>query len=626
MYTAAASSINLSLVMAELLAAFPKGDHNGSPRPLEEAIRWVEAAGLGANACVVSASGAWVATTSSPAHTPSVFEAPDGSGWIAVKGIVFDVTTDEPRVDLESLWRRFTAGAPLDWNQFEGTFALAAWDGVRRRGVAVNDQTSQLNLYYCEDPGYVYVTTSALPLARALGRGLDAAAAREFLARGALTAPSAMFEGFKRLNVGERLEHSGSASRIDRHWYYPRELEPWSFERAAEEAAGFSSDRIRRYAAASGGGIIMDLTSGYDSRLLASAADHAGIQPAVTVNGDPDDEEVVISKRVADATGWPMRHFDPGEVWTRPVDADARRELTYRTDGNLPFAEAYHQWVTRPALGGEFAAHTAGVGGEFIRYHPWGQEFLGIGRRRQANVDNILKYRMLHDGPPPRGLFDGDWYSRFRRDLRARVVSVCGELPGSLTTPQLDAVHVWKQTGHPTLYLSAAFNWLPATVPLMGAGFTTVGMTTPWQYRLTARLTRRVTHMLCPRAAAVVTRYGGTAGPVGPSNLHLHLYQPIKRLGHLAGKLEMVMLRGALTKRIRRSAPVINVPYLTNEFRSFLSPGMMASRAMYSPDGLCRVLDGRAGESPARLIIRIASIEQLCRELDFSPAAGFIYE
>jgi hypothetical protein len=609
--------------MSELLVSFPKGINREPAPALSTAAGYVVDAGLGTQPRNETAGGATVCITASAAHTPALYVAPGGAGWLAVKGIVFDVRSEQPAVDLESLWRRFASGERIDWNDFEGTFALSAWDAAGKRGVAVNDQTSQLNFYISEDPGYLYATTSALPLARALGRGLDPAAVREFMVRGALIAPSAMFEGFRRLSIGERVEIDDGAASLKRHWYFPAEQQRWSLDRAADEAASMIKDRIARYAS-TGGRAIFDLTSGYDSRLLASAAESAGLEPTVTVNGVPGDEEVRIAKKVAAAAGWPMRYFDRRELYTSPIDPRLRRELTCRTDGNLPFTEVYLHRLTRPGLAGEFGMHASGVGGEFIRYHPWGQEFFGVGRRREANVANILEYRMLHDGPPPRDLFEVDWYPRFHHELYERVAAMCRELTGSLTTQQLDAVHAWKQTGHPSLYISAQFNWLPATVPSMGAGFLSVGMVTPWRHRVTSRLTRRVIHRLCPRAAAVETYYGGTAGPVNLSNFHLHARQPVKRLGHLAQKLDRVLLRGTITGRKPPANAVVPKPWITDETRAFLSPDSMLSRNLYAPAGLAHLLSG--GETDWRrkekLLLRVATLEQLCRELDFKPEVG----
>ena len=607
--------------MQELLAAFPKSETAGPALVGAPVLHDTPDAGPG----TVEAQTGFDATTAGAATVegPASYHAPDGAGWIAIKGIIFDVHSEEPRVDLEALWRQFASGETIDWNRFEGTFALAAWDARHRRGIALNDQTSQLNCYYTEDAEFAYVTTSALPLARKLGRGLDPAAVREFIARGALVAPSAMFEGFKRFDIGEHLIIENGAARIGKHWTYPVDIQNWSFDRAAEEAAGVLADRIGRYGR-SGGRIVADLTSGYDSRLLSSAADHAGLSPDVTVNGTPEEQEVRIALKVADATGWPMHFFDRRELWTREIDPDMRSELTLRTDGTLPFTEVYHHLLTRPALAEEFRMHAAGVGGEFIRYHPWGQEFFGIGHRRRANVDRLLKYRMLHDGPPPGDLFDTNWYPHFRHDLFDRVDAICRDMPDTLTTQQLDAIHVWKQTGHPSLYLSAQFNWLPATVPSMGAGFVTAGMQTPWRFRLTARLTRRVTHLLCPRAAAVVTQYGGTAGPVTLSNFHQHASQPFRRTGHLFRKLDRVLL-GKTTGRHGKHGPPLRRPWLTGEFRDFLALPAMRSRTLYAAEGLARLLSGTDDDwhSREKWILRVATIEQLCHELDYTPESGF---
>jgi len=60
---------------------------------------------------------------------------------------------------------------------------------------------------------------------------------------------------------------------------------------------------------------------------------------------------------------------------------------------------------------------------------------------------------------------------------------------------------------------------------------------------------------------------------------------------------------------------------VTREFRDFLTPEKMRSRALYAMPGLKRVLSGLDDAWAARsgLILRIATVEQLCRELRFEP-------
>jgi hypothetical protein len=612
--------------VGDFVAAFPKKSNNDPVTVLNGTVGLLESTGLGKSTGVHRCGDTAFTATSSSAHTPACYIAPDGSGWVVIRGVIFDVRSDSPRVDPRSLWEWYVAGGPDDWNRYEGSFALAIWDERGKRGIALNDQISVLNLYYCEDQENYYVTTAAYPLARTLNRRLDAGAVREFLSRGALVAPSAMFDGFERVNVGEHLDFCDGSRRTGRHWHFPAEVESWSFDRSVEEVATVTEDRIRRYTVAAGDRLIMDLTSGYDSRLLAAAADHANLNPVVTVNGTDQDEDVRLSRRAAEAAGWPFVYFDTREEWKPGIDPDTRRELACRADGNLPFTELYHQRITRPRLAEDFDFHTVGVGGEFIRYHPWSHEFFGIGRRRTANIEKVLKYRMLQDGPPPVGLFEADWYRRFVRDLRRRVVSVCDELPGSLNTQQLDAVHAWKQTGHSSLYVSAAFGWLPSVVPSMGAGFVTTGMMVPWRHRLSARLTRHVIHALCPRVAAVATHYGGTAGPVRVGNIHRHLYQPVKRFGYLAGKLDRVLAGGAVTGWFKGAASPAVKPYDRDEICAFLASDNLYSTNLYTREGLRAAVPATGPLPREKLVLRMATVEVLCRELDFRPEKSFLYE
>ncbi len=164
-------------------------------------------------------------------------------------------------------------------------------------------------------------------------------------------------------------------------------------------------DRTRRFSKLKSP-VLYDLTSGYDSRFNICAAVAAGIPFGVTVNGPDTSIEVRIAKKVAGLLGVRMHHFDPAKVWTRPIDASMRRELVYRTGGGLRFPEAYHHLLTRPSLAVTYGLHVGGgVGTDILRYHAWSHELYRIGRRRKADVDSLMRYRVFQGGPPPPGLF-----------------------------------------------------------------------------------------------------------------------------------------------------------------------------------------------------------------------------
>ena len=389
-------------------------------------------------------------------------------------------------------------------------------------------------------------------------------------------------------------------------------------------------DRVARYHATAGP-VVCDITSGLDSRLAVVAADAAGLKPALTVNGLPDDRDVRIAHQVAEALQWDLRCFDTRSLWTVEITPDVRRELLYRTSGELPFTRIYTHMLSRPRLAQDFNLHTQGSGGELFRYFPWGQELFGVGRRRLANVDNVLKYRLLKDVPPP-SLFSQDWLPGLHENLRSRIKAICREQSRTRTTQQLDAIHIWKSTSHSTLYISALYNWLPTAAPLLSAGVVKVATSMPWIMRLSSQLQRHIIYALSPRAARVVStcdgKYGGPAEPTSFKNLHFAVWRGMQSGGHLATKFERILLKGAFGRRLSTTTSGIqkHIPFVTGEFREVLAPETMLSRALYTREGLRRVLSGTDEDWQAResSITKLATIEQLCRELDFEPGGDFL--
>jgi hypothetical protein len=561
--------------------------------------------------------GAPILLSTSFARSPRFYAKQDGSGWIVVKGVVFDVHSKTATVDLEQLLDQFLAEGPGDLNRYEGTFALAAWDARKAQGWAVNDQASILNLYYGEHDGGLYVATHALTLARALGLHLDPYGLLEFLMRAVSFAPSTLFAGLQRVNVGEHIHYRAGKLSRGRHWYgYAPQARYRDVDEAAQAAAAIVVDRLSRYAAVASP-VISDLTGGLDTRLLASAADATGLDLSVTVNGLPESEDVRIAHQVAELLGFEIRYFDTGAIWTVDITPDLRQELTYRTSGELPFTEIYHHWLTRPSLGKDFNLLTIGTGGDFCRPFSW--EGSWKMKRRAFAVVRL---------PPPR-LFAYDSISCFYSRFLPRIEAVEREQPGASLTQRLDAAFIWKMTSHCALYLSAMHNWLPSTAPLMTGGALKTAIAMPWTMRVARQLQRHIICQLSPRAAKVESWHSashtlrGTAEPsIKNAGFEIKRY-----LGRFARSVDRRLLGGLVTKRSPAKAPHTDgpVPFLTPEFRDFLDPKAMFSRGLYTTDGLQLALSTDDAEWQARnsLIVRLATVEQLCRELDFRPEPNF---
>jgi hypothetical protein len=611
--------------MSDFVAFFPSKECVRPPASFSNLGRIFRGPLRADNVQIEALHGAAILCTRSEGRVPRFYAREDGAGWIVVKGQIFDVRSETPAVDLKDLLHIFLEEDMVGLNRYEGAFALAAWDARKRQGWTVNDQVSMLNLYYGEYDTGLYVSTNATSLARALGLGLDPCGVQELLARDVLLAPTTMFAGLRRVNIGEHVRYREGVLSHGKHWHgYEPEVGYRNVREAAEAAVAVAVDRIARYAT-SAGPVISDLTGGLDSRLLISAAHAADVEPAVTVNGPPDSQDVWIAHQVADAMRWDMRYFDTQSLWPAELTPEVRRELLYRTNGELPFTEAYFHLLSRPQLAQDFNLHLSGSGGELLRYHPWSQEFFGIGQRRLANTERVLDYRFLTNVPPP-SLFSQNWLPTFRAGLKSRIEAICREQPGTRTTQQLDAVHIWKLTSHSSLYTSAVYNWLPSVAPLLSAGLVKVAIAMPWKMRLTSQLERQMIYASSPRAAEIVTSYGATAKPTSLRDFHLTALQSAKRGAHLAKKLDRVLLRGAFTGRGSAGKGATRESFLTRQLRELLLPETMLSHALYSTEGLRRALGESNGkrQAPSFLINRLATVEELCRELDFEPDRDFL--
>jgi hypothetical protein len=601
--------------MSDFTAFFPSGECFQAPAlfsELENAFRGpLRADDVRSNVV----HGAPVLLTRSFGRIPQFYAKEDGSGWIVVKGIIFDVYSENSSVDLAKLLDQIFGEEPCDLNRYEGAFALAAWDSRKAQGWVLNDQASMLNLYYGAHDGGLYVTTNALSIARALGLRLDPHSVQEFLARSVLFAPSTMFDGLQRVDVGEHICYRGGKILHSKHWSgYEPVAEYRSIREAADAVIHVVVDRLSRYAAAASP-VVSDLTGGLDTRLLVNAADAAGLKPVVTVNGPAESEDVQISKQVAETMNWPIKHFDTDLLWTSEITPDMRRELVYRTNGELPFTVVYHHLLSRPLLGKDFSLHMTGTGGDFLRTFPW-REVIRI------------RYRPFITRTLPPSLFYQDWLPSFYTRFQSRIEEICREQSKMQITQQLDAVFIWKMTSHSSLYLSAVHNWLPSVAPLMSAGVVKTSVAIPWTMRIYDGVQRQVIHQLSPRTAEIAIcgrDRVGTAEPIGAGNLHTAAWHSLRLLGK---SVDRRLLGGCVAERLPPKARVArgNVPFLTQEFRSLLNPETMFSRAIYATDGLRAVLSGSEvdWQTHNSLIVKLATIEELCRELGFKPEADFL--
>lgn len=616
--------------MCDFFAFFPREPNGEVPASFEEIACSALTSGDTESSHVHKMPSCHVLLLKSGGGEPRLHFTPEEQFLLVTKGIMFDCQSDGPSLDpamILSALRRNDVNSLL---RYEGNFASCAWDERSGRGYFFNDQVSQMNLYFIQQEDGLYVSTSALRLARSLKLGLDPVAVQGLFAQGVVQCPESMFKGLRRLNVGEMLVYEGGQATVANVWHLIHQgphLRPRS--EAVLRLKDVLKDRFRRYSQAiSGAGIVCDITAGYDSRLVVATCLNLDLNVALTVNGPEDAVDVQIAHKIAEAVGRKIYHFDTSTMIPEDIERDLQLRLLYRTNGELPFTEIYRHSLTRPILAEHFALHFTGTGGEMFRYYPWSQEFLGIGRRRLANVDRMLRYRYLPKSQPMTEVFCRNWYPDFKERVHERLLDICKSLPNTLTTEQIDSAYMWKKTGDSTAYRSCLHNFLPTANPIVTAGVLETAASIHWPLRLTSHLQRQIISELCPALSEVETGYGGLVGSAGIKGLRAESKQVINRAQKLFGKLDKMLLgdgyRGIFVKP--KPDQYGSRDRIPKTFESLLQPGEMRSERLYNSDVLASCFRGPNSSLalPKQLVARMATVELLCRELNFEPDAQFL--
>ncbi|MEA2134183.1 MAG: hypothetical protein QOC68_2092, partial [Solirubrobacteraceae bacterium] len=124
-----------------------------------------------------------------------------------------------PHSDTEVLVHLYEEHGPRFAERLRGMFAVAVWDGERRRLVLARDRFGIKPLYYRDAPGELAFASELKALRRlpGLSRELDLDALEAFLAFNAIHGPRTIFREVRKLPPGHVLVLEAGATRLERY-------------------------------------------------------------------------------------------------------------------------------------------------------------------------------------------------------------------------------------------------------------------------------------------------------------------------------------------------------------------------------------------------------------------------
>ena len=183
----------------------------------------------------------------------------DDTIWIAFNGEIYN--HESVRAELEKKGHRYRTRSDTETivhlyeeeglsfpAKLNGMFAIALWDGPRRRLVLVRDRLGIKPLYYASLEGGALAFASeikALLRCPGVDTTLDPVALDGYLALQYVPGPRTIYRGVRKLPAGHMLVADGRAVTVKPFWTLEPRAAPPSFEQACEEFHALFADAVR---------------------------------------------------------------------------------------------------------------------------------------------------------------------------------------------------------------------------------------------------------------------------------------------------------------------------------------------------------------------------------------------
>jgi asparagine synthetase B (glutamine-hydrolysing) len=501
-------------------------------------------------------------------------------------------------------------------SEIGGQFALVrdAGDG---EVVVATDRLGLKPLFVAEAGGHLFVSTSALVLARHLRLRPSEEGVRFFLRTGNQFGRLTPWQGLRRLLPAEALRIGDGGTTSETYWQPT--IDPTLRELDFEACAAACAERDVAAVGERFGGRAcwLDLTGGFDSRLLALLGADADVPFQTNTVGPPDSEDVAIAAEIAAATGW---------RWTRiGLPSDWKERLPEAIDSAVAWSDCH---LDATIIAEVNAAHGAkrpagevllnGGGGEHLRDYPWGHELWRANRSRRVDFDRLIAWRVL--GPLDLGVFREDPTAAVVDAARQELESRVAQFADTPNTFQDDLLYAFKATGHFGAFQAAAGAEMRVELPFYDPAVFATAISAAPRHRSFHRLMREMIHRLDPAVAALRTETGGPAEPLRRDNLVAFSPYVTRRAARFAGRLRgrlwgggagggpptpAIAARGALVSGLREQGR--------------LDPTRMRSAALYDARRLEELLT-RAAAAPETVdwgaLGRIVTVELALQAVD----------
>ena len=315
-------------------------------------------------------------TKFSRTHSPSSSLGISSNGWLATAGTWYHQDCDDPECTTDLL-RRLELHGLSELDKVDGGYVMAWYDARSDILTVVPDHLGRVHAYYAESEAGVYVSTSATALAGSVSCEPDPLAVYELLSVGAMYEDRSPFLKVRRMQDARRYvfrEGRHEGTHLQQHLMVPRpgrELGTGTLEDVIESYHGAIRKCIQPYER-----LVVDLTGGYDSRLVVGLLLQV-LQPFdVTVTGVPSHPDVGCATKLAKSLGLKLVREDPKNAFNDLSSFPEVLRAAARVDGQYDAIEYVSIGRIQESHGRQYSAGVNAAGGEMWRSFWWNDTHL----------------------------------------------------------------------------------------------------------------------------------------------------------------------------------------------------------------------------------------------------------
>lgn len=249
-------------------------------------------------------------------HRGIVHDEPSGSWLIAAGTIVTLVGNNDPISQLDTLLKDYLEQGINFLEHCDGHFALAIYDGPKESLLIISDATGQFSIFHARQGNKIFVSTSALAIAKLIISQPDNLAIENYLRTGNILGERTLWQDVKRVLPAMVIKYQRNNVEQFEYWTpsVNDKVAQLPFDDALDSAF-FLITQTFKIILQREGKVWTDLTGGLDSRLTNMVMSKAGLPFTSYCVGPADHPDVQISNLVSQKMGWEYQHMQMPDDW-----------------------------------------------------------------------------------------------------------------------------------------------------------------------------------------------------------------------------------------------------------------------------------------------------------------------